>query len=206
MGIKNLISLLIIIFSVILSAQEIRFIPEAPEQSFLDYTTVQSADSSIRKEYRYSFKAGRVIVETAAGLAAGSIGGIAGGFIGARLTQNGSGDLSGLVGFFIGGYTGFLIGTAGGVTLVSHNYNSDATILVPFLASLGGGVTGILLADWDGKGNWSQSLPFILPLVSSIVFAEIIYPSRIEITLDHNPSTLNKPSTELRIGLSVPLN
>ncbi len=178
MGIKNLISLLIIISSVILSAQEIRFSPEAPEQSFLDYTTVQSADSARQKEYRYSFKAGRVIVEMATGLAAGSIGGIA----------------------------GFLIGTAGGVTLVSHNYNSKATFLVPFLASIGGGVTGILLADWDGKSNWSQSLPFILPLVSSIAFAEIIYPSRIEITVDQSSGTLINSSSELRISLSVPLN
>ena len=122
----------------------------------------------------------RIFIEVFASPVFGMLGGIAG--IGAG---SGVGYIAGVkdwgyLGYFlIGGYVGYLAGSSYGTYLVAKNGNRDITYGYSLLASLAGGVSGILLSSYFNgfkNDNFSSYAPFYLPVIASIVYANLIAP------------------------------
>lgn len=166
----------------------------------LQVKLISLPDSTYESNYEYNFKPGRILGEIAGGIALGFVGMTAGGLISSGFTVNESGEFAGLLETVIGAYIGYCLGAAGGVTLVSKNYNSNATFFPAFAAAAGGAVIGLSILDWEH--GWTTGMPFVMPLVISIISSEIFFPSRVDISVT-NSNIFYYPHRQMQTNINI---
>lgn len=134
---------------------------------------------------RFTHIIGELALSPVAGLAAG----FATGFI--SVAVSGVSGFGAIVPAYIGGYIGYLFGSSFVIYAFADGTTKDvdlgSTIII---SALGGGIGIALYADNKSHDDWRGLMPFILPVISSVIYANWIAPDRLV------PATLSKYTSQ----------